>query len=188
MLTTCREFISLAAAVGLSVALAPLAFAQPAAIRVRQNINTFRQDQSKVDALRLAVRTMKQRSAAQPNDAMGWNYWASSHGTPDPVPAALRNIYRQCDHSGDGYTALHFLSWHRAFLYFFESVLKRAARDVGSTTEFELPYWDWYTQPVYRGLCYDRSGKNPRLWIGGIITLSARFILHRAPETAPDVL
>jgi len=98
---------------------------------------------------------------------MGWNYWASSHGTPGAVPPALRNIYNQCDHSSNGYTALHFLSWHRAFLYFFESVLKQAASDAGSNVEFELPYWDWYTQPVIPRMftrTTDPSGRANSLW------------------------
>ena len=143
MVSTRREFLSLAAALGISEALASSAvFAETGQVRVRENIRTFARDQSKVDALRLAVKTMKERSRAQPDDPRGWNYWASSHGTPDAVPAELRNIYRQCDHSGPSYTALHFLSWHRAFLFFFESALKQAARDAGVTTEFELPYWD----------------------------------------------
>lgn len=163
-----REFVALAAACGISDVLVPSAgFPQTGQIRVRENIRTFLREQSKVDALRLAVRTMKDRSRAQPNDPRGWNYWASIHGTPDAVPPALRNIYRQCDHSTNGYTALHFLSWHRAFLYFFESILKQAARDAGSTTEFELPYWDWYTQPVIPRMFTrrtDPSGRPNSLW------------------------
>lgn len=192
MVATRREFISLAAALGLSDALAPAAvFAQPAQIRVRENINIFSRDQGKVDALRLAVRTMKERSNARPDDPTGWNYWASSHGTPDSVPAALRNIYRQCDHSGDGYTALHFLSWHRAFLFFFESVLKQAARDAGSAAEFDLPYWDWYTQPVIPATFTrrtDPSGRPNSLWHGRTKTDLSADTLDRSAFTHTNML
>ncbi|MCX7898747.1 MAG: tyrosinase family protein [Methylocystis sp.] len=145
MLSTRREFIQLAAAIGLAEVVSPAieALAQPGVVRVRQNIRAFAADQAKVNALRLAVRRMKSVSASRPNDPKGWNYWASSHGATAAVPPALASIYNRCEHNTD-----HFLSWHRAFLFFFESVLKQSARDAGSTTDFQLPYWDWYTQPV----------------------------------------
>lgn len=150
MYSSRREFIALAAALGISEVIAPTlsAVAQTGTIRVRENVRSFALDQNKVNALRLAVKTMKARSASRPNDPTGWTYWASSHGTTGSVPQSLSAIYNQCMHSSDGSTAIHFLSWHRAFLFFFESVIKQAAHDAGSTTEFNLPYWDWYTQPV----------------------------------------
>jgi tyrosinase len=168
MISTRRDFMALAAALGLSDAIAPtFAFAQTGTIRVRENIRTFALDQKKVNALRLAVKTMKDRSARNGNDPTGWNYWASSHGTTASVPSSLRDIYNQCAHSSDGSTALHFLSWHRAFLFFFESVLKQAARDGGDSTEFQLPYWDWYTQPVMPRMftrTTDPFGRPNSLW------------------------
>ena len=164
-----REFIALAAVFGVSEAIAPTlsAMAQTGTIRIRENIRTFALDQNKVNALRLAVKTMKDRSASRPNDPTGWTYWASSHGTTGSVPSSLSAIYNQCTHSSDGSTALQFLSWHRAFLFFFESVLKQAAHDAGSTTDFNLPYWDWYTQPVMPRMftrTTDPSGRQNSLW------------------------
>jgi tyrosinase len=149
MTPTRRDFMTLAAAFGLSeIVSAYFANAQTGTIRVRENIQTFALDQNKINALRLAVKTMKDRSAKRPNDPKGWTYWASSHGTTSTVPSSLQDIYNQCQHSSNGSTAVHFLSWHRAFLFFFEGVLKEAAREAGDTTEFQLPYWDWYAQPV----------------------------------------
>jgi tyrosinase len=168
MNSTRREFLAFTAALGLSEAVAAnLAFAQTGTIRVRENIRAFALDQNKVNALRLAVKTMKDRSARSPNDPNGWTYWASVHGTTSAPPASLRNIYNQCAHSSDGTTAVHFLSWHRAFLFFFESVLKQAARDAGDSTDFQLPYWDWYTQPVMPRMftrTTDPTGRPNSLW------------------------
>ncbi|MGH8655893.1 MAG: tyrosinase family protein [Gammaproteobacteria bacterium] len=68
-------------------------------------------------------------------------YWANSHGTPNsvPVPPALRNVWRQCHHGTD-----HFLSWHRAYVFFFfESLI----REITQTDTFALPYWQWYGSP-----------------------------------------
>jgi tyrosinase len=111
-------------------------------------------DGRKVRALRAAVRLMKERSTRDKHDPSGWTYWASSHGTPDPSGPQEpkdpngRPLYRQCKHGGGNDWEPHFLSWHRPFLFFFEAVLKQAAGDAGETTAFELPYWNWYEDPL----------------------------------------
>ena len=94
-----------------------------AAVRIRENITEFIKDTRKVEALRAGVRRMKERSRANRHDPLGWSYWAAIHWTSEAVPGELQGIYRQCDHSSPNYTALHFMSWHRAFLFFFETVL-----------------------------------------------------------------
>jgi tyrosinase len=106
---------------------------------VRENITTFAANPTKLAALKTGVQVMKQRSATNPDDPTGWNYWASSHGTPNPVPAPLANIYNQCKHGSP-----YFYPWHRAFLYYFEQVLRGASGD----PTFNLPYWNWYSQPT----------------------------------------
>ncbi|WP_425338980.1 tyrosinase family protein [Methylocystis rosea] len=53
---------------------------------------------------------------------------------------------------------MHPTSWHRTFLFFFESVLKQAAKDAGDSTEFELPYWDCSAQPVMSRRFHTREG------------------------------
>lgn len=60
-------------------------------------------------------------------------------------------------------SSAHFLSWHRAYLYFFERVLVQAAKDAGGI-EFSLPYWDWYTLPTVPSIFTEgTAGSNP-LW------------------------
>lgn len=108
-------------------------------LRVRENITTFAANPIKLAALKQGVSVMKQRSVTNPDDPTGWNYWASSHGTPNPVPPALINIYNQCQHGSP-----YFYPWHRAFLYYFEQVLRSASGDA----TFNLPYWNWYSTPT----------------------------------------
>src|SRR5438309_570349 len=104
--------------------------AQPGPVRVRQNINDFVKDPQKVAALRAAVGKMKARTALNRDDPLGWYYWSAVHGTTDPVPAGLQNVYRKCEHTPFQtnpfqpiFVAEHFISWHRPYLFSFEAVL-----------------------------------------------------------------
>jgi tyrosinase len=160
-----RDIIALAASFGVSETVLPrIALAQNGPVRLRQDIRSFVRDPKKVAALSAGVGMMKRRSAASRDDPRGWNYWASSHGTPNAPPPALQNIYGQCKHSLNGRFAPHFLSWHRAFLFYFEETLKQGAADAGQTTAFELPYWDWYTDPVMPAIFTRGSAQTNPLW------------------------
>lgn len=143
-----RRLLAAAAAVlSLPNTLVRDALAQPAPLRVRQNVRDFSQDAAKVAALRSGVARMKAVSRSSPDDPAGWTYWASIHGVTDAPPASLATIYAQCDHTWfdpPPHIATHFLSWHRAYLFFFEQTLKAAAAASGAPTPFELPYWNWY--------------------------------------------
>jgi tyrosinase len=185
-----RTVVGFAASFGLSKSLFATfeAAAQSPTLRVRENIGTFSTDATKVACLRAAVGQMKQKSKANKHDPFGWDYWAAIHGTNEPVPANLRNIYNTCDHSSATYTALHFVSWHRAYLFFFESVLKQAARDAGQTVALELPYWDWYTAPKLPAIFVSgNAGTNP-LWHARKNVDLTGFRLDRSPFKHNDLL
>lgn len=62
-------------------------------------------------------------------------YWANSHGMPETPPQSMTKVWSQCRH-GDP----HFLTWHRAYVFFFESLI----REITQKNDFALPYWDWY--------------------------------------------
>lgn len=64
-----------------------------------------------------------------------WMYWANSHGMPDAIPSKMQPVWFRCEHG-----SLHFLSWHRAYLMYFEELI----RQVTQNDAFALPYWDWY--------------------------------------------
>jgi Common central domain of tyrosinase len=81
---------------------------------------------------------MKRRSQVNPNDPRGWLFQANIHGTitgSDPS-------WNRCRHA-----SWHFLSWHRAYVYYFERILREASGD----PELTLPYWDW-TDAAAQGL------------------------------------
>jgi hypothetical protein len=56
-----------------------------------------------------------------------------------PPDALAEEVWATCPHSRPGARALHFLSWHRMYLFFFERVLREASGD----SQFALPYWDY---------------------------------------------
>jgi len=134
----------------------------PSSLRVREDVVSFSKDEKKVASLRAGVAAMKRRSEASQHDKLGWSYWAAVHGTDQTPPRSLQSIYNQCRHSS-ARPAAHFLSWHRAYLYFFEKVLVQTAQDAGGVA-FSLPYWDWYTQPTLPSIFTEGSAKINSLW------------------------
>jgi tyrosinase len=85
-------------------------------LKVRKNINFL--SPQELQAFRNAVAQMKSLDQYQ-QDERSFGYWARIHAS-------------QCQHSWE-----QFLTWHRAYLYFFEQRLQ----DIDPTVT--LPYWDW---------------------------------------------
>jgi hypothetical protein len=56
-----------------------------------------------------------------------------------PPDKLAEEVWATCPHSRRDAPALHFLSWHRMYLFFFERVLREASGD----STFALPYWDY---------------------------------------------
>ena len=108
-----------------------------AGLRVRQSVNSLAPQQ--VDALRRGVAAMKALDASAPNDPRGWRFQANIHGNDGPLSNVL---WGQCTHSnGAAQITLQFLTWHRAYLHFFERILRAMSGD----PSLNLPYWDWTT-------------------------------------------
>lgn len=76
---------------------------------------------------------MKSRPASDPTS---WVFQANIHGSFD-LPADP--LWNQCQHN-----TIHFLTWHRAYIYYFERILRKASND----ETLDLPYWDWTTAAV----------------------------------------
>ena len=85
-------------------------------VRVRKNINFLTAEE--LARFRSALAQMKSLDAYE-QDERSFGYWARIHAN-------------QCQHSWE-----QFLTWHRAYLYFFEQRLQ----DIDPTVT--LPYWDW---------------------------------------------
>ena len=80
------------------------------------------------------VRLLK---AAAPSETFSWINLSLIHGNYDPQTG--RGGYNYCPH-GNWY----FLPWHRAYLVTYE----RSIRQLISSPDWALPYWDWTNEPV----------------------------------------
>jgi hypothetical protein len=125
--TNRRKFLErsgLALGVALTLGSRKKAHAAQATPRVRRNFGTLDPnipaDAKLLGQLSDGVTILQGRSAADPNDPIGWSVQAGIHS------------YR-CQHGN-----WWFLPWHRMYLYFFERIMRAAVGD-----DFALPYWDW---------------------------------------------
>lgn len=108
-------------------------------VLVRENINIFSQDPTKLKKLRDAVDVLKKRNL---DNSISWFNQAGIHGIPgnDPslnqIPMSIQALFNQCHQNEE----LFFL-WHRAYVAALEKLLQDAIHD----PSFRLPYWNWYT-------------------------------------------
>ena len=103
----------------------------PPTLRVRRNILSL--NQAQIDSLKKGVAALK---ALPDTDRRSWTFQAAIHGTDS---GGMDPLFNQCEHG-----TLHFLTWHRMYLYQFENILRWAAQD----NDLTLPYWDWVATPV----------------------------------------
>lgn len=104
--------------------------------RLRRNIYTLYNSNPNhpiIQQYATGVAAMKTRSV---NDPTSWAYQANIHATTmasGSWPAGAP--WSTCQHNN-----IHFFSWHRVYLYFFERIVAAAA---GNPAGFALPYWDY---------------------------------------------
>ena len=111
--------------------------------RKRPNINELTAAQ--LAALKAGVAAMKARPATDPTS---WAYQAGIHG----ANGTQRALYGTCEHG-----SLHFLSWHRFYLYYFERILRAAS----GSSDLMLPYWDWTANRALPAPFRDNTAGNP---------------------------
>lgn len=90
----------------------------PGPARTRYNVHSLDANGAELQSLARGVATMMQRQASDPTS---WLAQANIH-------------WNSCRHG-----SVHFLSWHRMYIYWFERILRRASGDDSLT----LPYWDY---------------------------------------------
>lgn len=120
----------------------------------RQKLEDFATQPSRLAALKRGIAEMKRR---RPSDPTSWFYQGAIHAvSPEAIEAALQadpdvakidqaRFWNQCPHSAN-YNSADFLLWHRAYIYYFERILRAASGD----PSLSLPYWN-YTDPTQRG-------------------------------------
>jgi tyrosinase len=89
-----------------------------------------------------AVTAMQGRDGTDFSDPTSWRYLAAIHGISIPRRSWPRGAtWRECQHN-----SWFFLPWHRIYLHYFESVVRRTIIALGGPGDWALPYWD-YSDP-----------------------------------------
>lgn len=127
----------------------------PPPVFPRQNINAFMTQPARIDALRRGIQVMKQRPASNPTS---WAFQSNVHGTTLSNPN-----WNQCQHRH-----WWFLAWHRAYLYYMERMLQRAANE----PRLRIPYWN-YTATNSRSLPAPFRDPSSSLFVAGRSLVSA---------------
>src|SRR2546426_4150928 len=102
-----------------------------AGVLVRRNAYMLDPSGPELTAYRAGITQMRAWSAANPNDPRGWTYQAAIHGTS---VTPLQPAWNTCPHH-----SYYFFTWHRAYLYYFERIVRKASGDAS----FALPYWNY---------------------------------------------
>lgn len=105
-------------------------------------------------ALNVAMAKMKQMPC---DSVQSWYYQGAIHSMPMSVPngnplcpsyttmAQMKTAWMNCTHDPMGASEMHFLLWHRLYIWHFEKII----RELSGKKDFALPYWD-YTETQYR--------------------------------------
>jgi len=115
-----------------------------------------------VEALEKALKIMRNKNC---NDPLSWYYQGAIHWIPDTINnnklcesyhtyLDKKIAWDNCTHSPSGKEKLHFLVWHRLYIYHFEKIVRR----LSGHKDFALPYWgytnsnpkDKYLHPTFR--------------------------------------
>lgn len=115
-----------------------------------------------IEALEKAMKIMRKKDC---NDPLSWYYQSSIHWIPDTIhnnPLCesyhtyldKKEAWDNCTHTPSGKEKLHFLIWHRLYVYHFEKIVRK----LSGHKDFALPYWgytnnnpkDKYLHPKFR--------------------------------------
>lgn len=116
--------------------------------RTRKDIRNL--TAAELAALKKGVMVMKARPSTDPTS---WAYQAAIHGS---TVSPAKPLWNSCQHG-----SLHFFSWHRLFLHYFESILRTASGSASLT----LPFWNWQAQRALPAPFVDNTAGNP-LFVG----------------------
>ena len=102
-------------------------------------------------ALQVAMGKMKNLPCDNP---LSWYYQGGMHWTPDARTLAKNPFCASYDakhpdpkwawdtcasHDADGFSTIHFLAWHRLYVYHLEKIVRK----LSGKQDFALPYWNY---------------------------------------------
>jgi hypothetical protein len=113
---------------------------------IRKNANSI-EAQSDIDAMNKALTIMRENGCTDP---MSWYYQGAMHWIPDSIGnnplcesystvADLKEAWDNCTHSPSGKEKIHFLVWHRLYIWHFEKIVRK----LSGKKDFALPYWGY---------------------------------------------
>ena len=113
---------------------------------VRKNANSV-EAQSDMEAMNKALTIMRENGCTDP---MSWYYQGAMHWIPDSIGknplcesystvADLKEAWDNCTHSPSGEEKIHFLVWHRLYIWHFEKLVRK----LSGKKDFALPYWGY---------------------------------------------
>ena len=127
----------------------------------RKNIHSIEAKRD-VDAMMKAMGIMRKMPCDNP---LSWYYQSAIHWVPDSIPnnslcesyhtiADKKVAWNNCTHSPSSKEKIHFLVWHRLYIYHFEKIVRK----LSGYSEFALPYWgytnkstkDKFLHPAFR--------------------------------------
>jgi len=103
--------------------------------------------QRDVYALNIAIDSMKKLDCTNP---LSWYYQGATHWIPDSIgtnplcpsyqtKADVLPEWDKCTHTKEGHEKIHFLVWHRMYIWHFEKIVRK----ISGEKEFALPYWGY---------------------------------------------
>jgi len=115
-----------------------------------------------IEALNKALKIMREKDC---NDPLSWYYQGAIHWIPDTIEnnklcesyhtfVDKKVAWDNCTHTPSGKEKIHFLAWHRLYIYHFEKIVRK----LSGYKDFALPYWgytnntktDKYMPPIFR--------------------------------------
>lgn len=111
---------------------------------IRKNANSI-EAKKDLEALDKALKIMRAKDCKDP---LSWYYQGAIHWIPDTIKnnklcesyatyLDKKIAWDNCTHTPSGKEKIHFLVWHRLYIYHFEKIVRK----LSGYKEFALPYW-----------------------------------------------
>ena len=113
---------------------------------VRKNIHSSEAIKD-IEALNRALKIMREKDCKDP---LSWYYQGAIHWIPDTIKnnqlcSSYSNVselmpgWDNCTHTPSGQEKIHFLVWHRLYIWHFEKIVRK----LSGYQDFALPYWGY---------------------------------------------
>lgn len=121
-----------------------------------------------IEALNTALKIMRSKDCKDP---LSWYYQGAIHWVPDTIKNnTLCQFYHNvgdklegwdnCTHTPSGQEKIHFLVWHRLYIWHFEKIVRK----LSGYEDFALPYWSYTDSGRNKCLPDMFRDRNSYLW------------------------